>query len=233
MNTARSHMAHPRFCPARWPEPLTASGAAQACPSCLPSPANQLTFQDDSRLGRPLKKGNRFAPRHSSIGGCTRGRPAVSSSRTLAILALIGHRRAGSPGFRPLAPLPSTSAPNQRTFADLPGCARPFLPSSPSPKPRLRAERIGAVTSFDLSSGVPGNGFRASLDHQARPVGFPYLCAHFPPSNDRQDSTFPTEKRRAEKTLFFRCPSRVRHASGGTSPAAYFRNEFGLFNPIK
>lgn len=179
MNTARSHMAHPRFCSARWPEPLTASGAAQACPSCLPSPANQLTFQDDSRLGRPLKKGNRFAPRHSSIGGCTRGRPAVSSSRTLAILALIGHRRAGSPGFRPLAPLPSASVPNQRTFADQPGYARPFLPSSPSPKPRLRAERTGGVTSFDLSSGAPGNEFRVSLNHPARPFGFPSFAAIF------------------------------------------------------
>ena len=128
MNTARSHMAHPRFCPARWPEPLTASGAAQACPSCLPSLANQLTFQDGPRLGRP------------------------------------------------------------------------FLPSSPSPKPRLRAERIGGVTSFDLSSGVPGNEFRASFKHPARPFGLSHILGHFPLSNDRQDSTFPTEKRQAEKT---------------------------------
>ena len=221
-------MAHPRSCSARWPEPLTASGAAQACPTCLPSSTNQLTFRDDSRLGRPLKQGPRFAPRHSSIGGCTRGRPAAFSSRTNAIIALIGHRRAGSPGLRPLAPLPSASAPNQRTFADQPDCARPFLPSSPSPKPRLRAERIGGVTSFDLSSGAPGNEFRDSLEYTARPGGFPYVRAHSPPSNDRQDSTFPTEKRRAEKTRFFRRPSRVRHASGRTSPLAHFRNKFGF-----
>ena len=163
-----------------------------------------------------------------SIGGCTRGRPAAFSSRTKAIIALIGHRRAGSPGLRPLAPLPSASAPNQRTFSELSECARPFLPSSPSPKPRLRAERIGGVTSIDLSGGVPGNEFRDSLDYPARPIGHSYLPAHFPPSNDRQDSTFPTEKFRAEKTRFFRRPSRVRHASGRTSPSAQFRNEFGV-----
>ncbi|OJV11823.1 MAG: hypothetical protein BGO12_08350 [Verrucomicrobia bacterium 61-8] len=93
--------------------------------------------------------------------------------------ALIGHRRAGSPGLRPLAPLPSTSAPNQRTFADLPGCARPFLPSSPSPKPRLRAERIGGVISFDLSSGVLGNEFRDSLNYLVRPFGFPTFAVIF------------------------------------------------------
>ncbi len=68
MNASLSHMAHSRFCSARWPEPLTASGAAQTCPTCLPSPANQLTFQAESRLSRPLKKGNRFAHRHSSNG---------------------------------------------------------------------------------------------------------------------------------------------------------------------
>ena len=90
VNASLSHMAHSRFCPARCPEPLTAPGAAQACPSCLPSPANQLTFQDDPRLGRP------------------------------------------------------------------------FLPSSPSPKPRRRAERIGGVTSFDLSA-ESRNEFRDSL----------------------------------------------------------------------
>jgi len=74
----------------------------------------------------------------------------------------------------------------------------------------------------------PGNEFRVSLDYPARPFGHPYLPVHFPPSNDRQDSTFPTEKFRAEKTRFFRRPSRVRHASGRTSPSAQFRNEFGV-----
>jgi len=228
VNSARSHLAHPRFCSARWPKPLTASGAAQTCPACLPSPTNQLTFLDDPRPSRPLKQGPRCAPCHASIGSFTQGRPAVFPSRNLAMDALIGNRRAGSQGHRPLAPLPFTSAPNQRTFTDRPDCARPFLPSSPSPKPRLRAERIGGVTSFDLSSGVPGNEFRDSSNYPARPIGHSYLPGHFPPSNDRQDSTFPTEKFRAEKTRFFRRPSRVRHASGRTPPSAQFRNEFGV-----
>ncbi len=201
-------MAHTRLCSARWPEPLTAPGAAQACPSCLPSPANQLTCQADPRLGRPLKKGKRFAPRHSSNGGCTRGRPAAFPSRTPAMAALIGHRRAGSPRLRPLAPLPSTSAPNQRTFAEQPGCARP---SSPSPERRLRTERIGGVTSFDPSSGVPGNGFRASFKHPARPFGLPHILVHFPLSNDREQSDFPGGNHialAAQKSLFSACQAR-------------------------
>lgn len=178
MNSGRSHRAHLRFCSARWPEPLTASGAAQACPTCLPSPANQLTFQDDPRPGRPLMKGNRFAPRHSSIGGCTRSRPSAFPSRTPALLALIGNRRAGSQGHRPLAPLPFASVPNQRTFSELSECARPFLPSSPSPKPRLRAERIGGVISIDLSDGAPetssGSPWTTRPDHSGIHT-FPFI----------------------------------------------------------
>lgn len=93
--------------------------------------------------------------------------------------ALIGSRPSGLPGLRPLAPLPFTAASNQRNLSDPLGFARPFVPSSPSPKPRLRAQRIGGVTSFDLSSGVPGNEFRDSLDYPARPVGFPTFALIF------------------------------------------------------
>ena len=131
-------MAHTRLGSARWP-------------AAHPPTANQLTCQDDPRPDRPLKQGPRFALCHASIGGCTQGRPAAFPPRTPALDALIGNRRAGSPGLRPLAPLPSALVPNQRNPGDLLGRARPFLPSSPSPKPRLRAKRIGGVISLDLS----------------------------------------------------------------------------------
>jgi len=193
-------IAHLRFDSARWP--------AHA------ATANQLTRQDDSRPDRPLIQGVRSASVPASIGDFTRGRPPGFPLRTQTFDALIGNRRAGSPGFRPLAPLPSALVSNQRTFADRPGFARPFLPSSSSPKPRLRAERIGGVTSFDLSSGVLGNEFRAASAHFTPTGRAPYLSVHFPPSNDRRESTFRTEKcRRAADAQFPPPPARVRHAT--------------------
>ncbi len=64
-------ITHPLGKSAHWPVPLTASGAAQACPSCLPSPANQLTSSGDLRPSRPMEKARRFAPEPSPIGGVT------------------------------------------------------------------------------------------------------------------------------------------------------------------
>ncbi len=186
-------MAHPRRGSAHWPEPPTASGTAVARPSCLPSLANQLTFQADPRRSRPLKQGPRFAPCRVSIGGCTRSRPTGLPSCTLAMGALIGNRLAGVLGLRPLAPLPFMAVPNQHNFSDPLGFARPFHPSSPSQNPRLRAERIGGWTSFDLFFGVLGNVVPGLLRTTARLAGLSYLCGRFPISNDRQDSTFPRE----------------------------------------
>ncbi len=64
-------ITQPRGKSAHWLEPLTASGAAQACPSCLPSPANQLTSSGDLRPSRPMEKARRFAPEPSPLGGVT------------------------------------------------------------------------------------------------------------------------------------------------------------------
>jgi hypothetical protein len=127
VNFPRSHTARPRFGSARWP-------AAHA------PTANQLTRQDDSRPDRPLIQGVRSASVPASIAGFTGDRPASFPLHTPALDALIGDRRAGSLGLRPLAPLPFTAAPNQRKTADPLGFARPFPPSSP-PDTRLRASR--------------------------------------------------------------------------------------------
>lgn len=177
MNPSRSLMAHLRFRSARWPEPLTA-------------PANQLTFRDLPRLGLPLIQAVRFASVPASIGGLTGGRPAILPLCIPATNALIGHLCVGSLGLRPLAPLPSTSAPNQRTFADQPGNDRPFLPSSPS-KPRLRAKRIGGLTSFELSIGALGNEFQAPLKTLPDRADILTFAVVFPVPDDRQDSTSP------------------------------------------
>jgi len=83
IDTARSHLTHPRIGSARWLEPLTAPGAAQACPACLPSPSNQLTFCDRSPLGRPFIASS-LVPwarlRAQRIGGFTSAYPAILSA---------------------------------------------------------------------------------------------------------------------------------------------------------
>jgi hypothetical protein len=147
MRIHRSIMAHPLLCPAHGPEPLTAPGAAQACPTCLPSPSHQLTWIGDLRLGCPLQKSARSAPRHSAIGNITVNRPADSQSSTPAMNVLMSGLCSGRQGLRPLAQLFLTEAAHQHNFPDSLGCARPIVPSSPlRPGTRLRAERFGAVT---------------------------------------------------------------------------------------
>lgn len=68
MKSSSSRWAHSRPDRAHGPEPLAASGMAQACPSCLPSPSHQRTFHGDLRSEPPKQRGERFASRHSAIG---------------------------------------------------------------------------------------------------------------------------------------------------------------------
>lgn len=138
--------------------------------------------------------------------------------RSLALAALIGGHRAGSLGLRPLAPLPFTLSSNQRNLSDPLGFARPFLPSSLCQSPQLRAERIGGVTSFDLSCGVPGNEFRDSLEHFARLSGLLTLAVVFPVPDDRQECTFPGGKCGAGRLRSFSRCSCAGQAHFGGSP---------------
>ncbi len=114
MNFSRFIMAHPRPDLAHWPEPLTAPGAAQACPTCLPSPANQQTSQGDSHPDRPIERAVRFASVPSQFGGFILQRPAycgeteifsAGSWRTRAFISPIclsapGVRRSPAHAFR-------------------------------------------------------------------------------------------------------------------------------------
>ncbi len=216
MNSHLVTMTHPRRYSAHWRKPLTAPEAAQACPTCLPSSANQLTFDDDPRLGRSLRKSARFAPRLSTISDFTEHRPAAFPPRILAMNALIGNCLAGSPGLRPLAPRPSASDPNQRKVSEAPGFACPFLPSSPSPKPRLRAKRIGSVTFLDLSIGVFGNEFRDSSKHPSDRADSGTLVVVFPVPNDQQEMHFSPEKcRGGSRSLIFPAVSCAGQARSG------------------
>ena len=146
MRIHRSIMAHLPLFPAHGSEPLTAPGAAQACPTCLPSPSHQLTRVGDFRPRCPLQKSARFAPRHFAIGNITGNRPADGHFRIPAMNVLMSGLCSGSQGLRPLAPPFLTEAAHQHNFPDSLGFARPIVPSSPlRPDTRLRAERFGAV----------------------------------------------------------------------------------------
>lgn len=220
-------MAHLRPVCVHWLHPLTAPGAAQACPACLPVGANQRTLEGDPRQNRRIEKAVRFAPEPSQIGGCIPPRPAFPGKTTMlasvflrtcagaspicryahgvsgcpahafrsgqigapvgamcahaahfresiAVLqaslqiggrtferpalslalwqnfapdALICGFHSGRRGLRPLVPPAFAKTANQRSFTDLSGFARRFVASSPSPKPRLRAQRNGEVIS--------------------------------------------------------------------------------------
>ncbi|OJV03545.1 MAG: hypothetical protein BGO12_10075 [Verrucomicrobia bacterium 61-8] len=85
-----------------------------------------------------------FASRPIQINALT-SRPA-DSSRLLIFPPLMSVPSSGRQGLRPLAPPFLTGAAHQLTCSECPDSCRPFLPSSLSPKPRLRAERIGVCT---------------------------------------------------------------------------------------
>ena len=106
--------AHVRIISAHCSHPLTAPGAAQACPLCLPSGSNQRSGNGDFRLVRPVEKAFRFAFRTSQLGSFIQGTAsslpilsqifriatvAATEIRTCEIHLPICHFAAGVSGF--------------------------------------------------------------------------------------------------------------------------------------
>lgn len=117
--------------------------------------------------------------------------------------ALVWARGSGSLGLRFLAPLPYAHDPNQRSFTDRLGFARPFVLSSHLPSVGLRGKRTGGFDLIDLSPGAAENEFCGSLSDLSRTSRISDLSGRFPESNDRQESTFPGGKcRRAAGAQF-------------------------------
>jgi len=111
-------------------------------------------------------------------------------------------------------PEPQTAPANQRNFSNSIGYARPFHSSSRLPLGGLRENGTDDFTCFDLSTGVLGNIFRASLVFPARLNGLFNFAVIFPGRDDRQDSTFSRKKfGRAAGAHFPAVPARVWHAS--------------------
>ncbi len=166
MKLSHFSMAHLRMNAAHGPEPLTATGAAQACPTCLPSPSHQLTFQDDFRPDCPLQKSAPFAPRYSAIGTITRGKPAFSSLRmpVPAGHPLICRVRDVWPKLRPLALAATANPANQLTWE---GDSRPGCPLQKSAPIAPRHSAIGTITD--------GKPAFSSLPVPV-PAGLPLIC---------------------------------------------------------
>ena len=132
-----------------------------------------------------------------------------------ALSPLMNASRSGRQRLRPLAPPLFAGSVHQLKSANPLGFARPFLPSSPSPKPRLRAEEIGGGNPLDPFAEVPEHPARSFLSTTAQTSGIPISAVVLPGPNDRQDSTFPRKVRgRVARAHFPAVPARVRPASG-------------------
>jgi hypothetical protein len=189
--------------------PARSASVAPAPSACAYlSGTNRLTCLVDPHLGRP------FAPplprpdtrlRADRFGVFTFLRPAFLPSHHPVSVGnpLICGIGAGRPELRPLATAAFPDPANQLTGFDSLKVTRPFLPSSLSLSPLLRAEQIGGMIVLDLSCGGPGNQPRVPWEYLPRPTGHSDLQGHFPRSNDRQDSTFPRESAgRVAATIF-------------------------------
>jgi len=137
---------------------------------------NQRSFPDSARVCCPLFVSSLDRPARlqtQRVGSLTL-RPALSPApeQSLAPATLNCGHCSGRRALRFLGPSAIADAAMQRSFPELSGSVRPFFPSSLSPKPMLRAQRIGGLIPV-----IPDQG-RSSV-HQ------------IPRSSVIQDSDFP------------------------------------------
>ena len=200
-NIPQHTLAHPRLDRAHLHPSLRQGGRRVLAAPAFATAANQRTFKDDPRPGRPVERAVRSASVPSQFGGFTLRRTAFSSApwQNCAPNAPYCGHCSGRRVFRVLGPSAIADAAIERSFPESSCFVRPFCPSSPSPKTLLRAKRKGGGICFDLSTGVLGKQLRDSLNDPARQTGLSYLRGHFPGSNDRQDCTFPRKSAEASR----------------------------------
>jgi hypothetical protein len=160
-NTPRQTLAHPRLHRAR----LHPSRRRVLAATTFGADANQRTFKDDSRPGRPFPPSSPRPDtrlRAGGIGGSTLRRPAFPPAPwpNVASNALNCGHCSGRRALRVLGPSAIADAAIQRSFPESSGFVRPFFPSSLSPKTLLRAKRKGGGIGFGLKRSprkpVPG-----------------------------------------------------------------------------
>ncbi len=99
---------------AHWPEPLTAPGAAQACPAGLPSPANQLTSADSLDGVRPFDPSSRLPSvglRGDRIGGGDSSSSRENQPRATVSSFKVGLTRSSGLNVSPASEIAAASAP--------------------------------------------------------------------------------------------------------------------------
>ena len=221
-NIPQHTLAHPRLHRAHLHLSLRQGGRRVLAAPAFGMAANQRTFKDDTRPGRPIERAVRSASVPSQLGGFTVRRPAFSPApwQNYAPNAPYCGHCSGRRALRVLGPSAIADAAIQRSFPESSGFVRPFCPSSPSHKPRLLAKRKGGGICFDLSTGVLGNQFRDSSNDPARQTGLSYLRGHFPGSNDRPTGLHFSPEKCGGGPLALTLPAipaRVRHASEGAT----------------
>lgn len=240
MRIHRSIMAHLRLFPAHGPEPMKAPGAAQACPTCLPSPSHQLTRLGDLRLGCPLQKGPRFAPGHSSIGGSTSRKALVPESSpkrdqlwSVPFLLEKAHLRVnpsladGLPNRSGRSHTAKTFPPYQptaQTSGYLPACLAPERSYGFRANTRPDPDRPPTTRNDHNSDTAHGQSHSLLADSKtsAYPIETPLLQFAFNPINaswhlGRPDLINPIRRSHVRQDSDFRWKSRVRKKPGFSS----------------
>ena len=199
--TSRHTFAHPRLHRAHLHPSLRQGGRRVLAAPAFGNAANQRTFKDDPRPGRPIERAVRSASVPSQLGGFTVRRPAFSPApwQNIAPNAPYCGHCSGRRTLRVLCPSAIADATIQCSFPESSGFVRPFCPSSPSHKPRLLAKRKGGgipVRPLKRSPRKPAPG----LLERPCPTDRAFLLrGHFPGSNDRPDSTFPRKSAEADR----------------------------------
>ena len=144
---------------ALWPYPLTTSGRAVACPTCLPSGSNQHNLEGSSLLDLPIERDVCCACVPPQLGGSIPECLAFFSApwRIIAPDSLICGHCLGEQAVQFLSRYAFADVAKEQTFPDLLGLLCPFFPSLPCRDARLRAQRIGGFI------GMPPDGRLHSL----------------------------------------------------------------------
>ena len=228
MNLVSVLVTHPRLWPAHGPEPLTTPGAAQACPTCLPSPSHQLTGIGDLRPHCPLQKGPRFAPRQSAIGNITGKRPAFSRLPMPASAGqpLICGVRDVWPSVRPLALAALAYPANQLTCDSDLRHNRPlikgvrFAPGHSSIGGNIQSDsRTSSLPPWRSLSLPAVSPFAFNLVNASRHSASPDLINPIRRSHVIQDSDFRWKSRGRKNPGFSSVPPDVRRPSERLAPA--------------
>lgn len=157
MNSLSFQRANPRFSRAHLPNPLTASGAAVARPSCLPSLAKQRNLPERSGMIRPFLPASLVKARLSTAG--------FGGFITVYPQSLLRHVRAGRAPFPPGCDHPESDLSLGHTPARPDKSKRTATPYDH----RSRIEHTGEDLLFFLYRGYPSESPEHRPSHPQRP----------------------------------------------------------------